>query len=272
MATLDRDEDLPAEFNATLRYHRSRTPCDDMVFQLAESLDLAREMSRDAARQVEAVLNGDAHPSHAELVRQCLQFHFRADVDSPPSVQKRIFSVLRRTADGLAGHIQLSEALNRYVWDLYEVYLDGVTLQEARIELGGSYRFDNPDYPRGGYVLEREWDDVFSNVTYRRLKIGSIHFEFSYAAGYPRPFLAMGIVHEATHKFARTNDEAYTDEDDYASLTRRQRILNADSYAYTALSLHLGVLITDLRMAIENLPQLDPTPPAAFERKPPQEV
>ena len=38
-------------------------------------------------------------------------------------------------------------------------------------------------------MLEREWDDVFSNVTYRRLKIGSIHFEFSYAAGYPLPFL-----------------------------------------------------------------------------------
>jgi hypothetical protein len=80
-------------------------------------------------------------------------------------------------------------------------------------------------------VLERVWDDVFSNVTHRRLKIGSIHFEFSYAAGYPRPFLAMGMVHEATHKFARTNDEAYTNEDDYASLTRRQRIRNVDSYA-----------------------------------------
>jgi hypothetical protein len=74
------------------------------------------------------VLNGDTHPSNAELVRQCLQFHFRADVDSPPTVQKQIISVLRRTADGLAGRIQLSDALNRYVWDLYEVYLDGLTL------------------------------------------------------------------------------------------------------------------------------------------------
>ena len=51
MAKLDRDEDPPADINATLRYHQSRIPRDDMVFQLAESLDLAREMSRDAARQ-----------------------------------------------------------------------------------------------------------------------------------------------------------------------------------------------------------------------------
>jgi hypothetical protein len=40
------------------------------------------------------VLGGDTLPSHAELVRQVLQYHLEADVDSPVEVQKQVTSVL----------------------------------------------------------------------------------------------------------------------------------------------------------------------------------
>src|SRR6266566_1423118 len=56
-----------------------------------------------------------------------------------------------------------------------------------------------------------------------------IHIEFSNVTKYPRLLLALAIVHEATHKFAHTEDHAYTDDDNYKKLIVAQRIENADS-------------------------------------------
>ena len=132
-----------------------------------------------------------------------LRHHLKADVNSPVKVQKQITSVLDRTAAGLAGHVQLSDALSRYMWNLYDVQ-DASSWADARVELSGKCRVDNPDYPRGGFVLENEREEKFLNVTRTSTKIGSIHIEFSYAPCILRPFLAYAIVHEATHKFAST--------------------------------------------------------------------
>ena len=40
---------------------------------------------------------------------------------------------------------------------------------------------------------------------------GGIHIEFADVGEYPRLLLALFIVHEATHKFADTEDRAYTE-------------------------------------------------------------
>jgi hypothetical protein len=237
-----------------------------MVFQLAASLQLARRMSRAAAKKVTAVLNGDVTPAQAELVRQVLRYHLRADVNSSARVQRKITSVLDRTANGLAGHVQLSDVLSHYIWNLYEVYQDGLDWDSARIEVEGDYREDNPARSRGGYVEVKEGDEVFLNLTRTVTRLGSIHVEFSYAAVYPRRFLAHCIVHEATHKFADTDDNAYTDEDTYARLTGERRLNNADSYAYTILSLYKNRLITDLGMALRAIRRNDRTEPPAFTR------
>ena len=272
MATLDVEESLPDKYKAIFRYHSSRPPTDQMVFQLADSLQLARRMSREAAKKVTAVLNGDVTPEKAELVRQVLRHHFRADVSSSTRTQTKIASVLTSTADGLAGHVQLSDVLSRYMWNLYEVYIDGHTWDETRVRLKGEYRKDNPQEPRGGYVEDRTRKEEFLNATRTTVKSGNIHVEFSYAAVYPKMFLAHVIVHEATHKFGGTDDYAYTEEDHYARLRLAERINNADSYAYTVLSLSANVLIKDLNTALQAILRTDPRPARTFVRNEAEEV
>jgi hypothetical protein len=181
-------------------------------------------------------------------------------------------SVLPTTARGLAGHVQLSDVMNRYMWDMYRVYVDGDSWAQARVKLPGDARRNNANEPHGGYVAEKEYDEEFLDGVRTRTKIGSIHLEFSYAGVYPRTFLAYGIVHEATHKFARTDDNAYTDDDAYARLNRALRLRNADSYAYVVLSLHLNRLIKDLAMSLQTIPRKDSTLPTRFTRRAADEV
>jgi hypothetical protein len=236
-----------------------------MVFQLAESLQLARTMSAAATTQITAALDGTTTPAPADVIRQVLRHHFKADIESPQPVRDHITSVLARTSTGLAGDVQLSDVLARYRWNLYDVYTNGKTWDEARRELPGNYRKNNAKKPWGGYVaVETLPLDTGEVLTW----LGSIHIEFSYASVYPRPFLAMAIVHEATHKFADTHDRAGTDHQRYAGLTQQKRIENADSYAYAVLSLHRRQLVTDLRMALETIPPIDPTFPPRFTRNP----
>jgi hypothetical protein len=260
---LNREERLPDRYNAKLRYHSSRLPSQSMVFQLAESLQLARTMSAAATTQITAALDGTTTPAPTDVIRQVLRHHFKADIDSPKRVRNQIISVLTRTSTGLAGDVQLSDVLARYRWNLYDVYTNDKSWDEARRELQGKYRKDNAEKPWAGYVavetLERDTGEVM-------VWLGSMHIEFSYASVYPRPFLAMAIVHEATHKFADTEDWAATDDKKYARLSQRKRIENADSYAYAVLSLYRRQLVADLRMLLETIPPIDPTSPPRFTR------
>jgi len=84
---------------------------------------------------------------------------------------------------------------------------------------------------------------------------GGIHIEFADVAEYPSLLLAMVIVHEATHKFADTEDHAYTEQNKYAGLTREQRIENADSFAYVVISITLNQLIGDLKQFLQVVPK-----------------
>ncbi len=88
-----------------------------------------------------------------------------------------------------------------------------------------------------------------------------IHIEFSNIAKYPRLLLALAIVHEATHKFAHTEDHAYTDDDNYERLILAQRIENADSFAYVVISIALNQLIKDLEEFLKAVPRDDQTGP-----------
>ncbi len=84
-----------------------------------------------------------------------------------------------------------------------------------------------------------------------------IHIEFSNVTKYPRLLLALAIVHEATHKFAHTDDHAYTDDDNYEKLIVAQRIENADSFAHAAISIFLNELIKDLEQFLKVVPRND---------------
>jgi hypothetical protein len=88
-----------------------------------------------------------------------------------------------------------------------------------------------------------------------------IHIEFSNVTKYPRLLLALVIVHEATHKFAHTEDHAYTDDDNYEKLIAAQRIENADSFAYVVISIALNRLIKNLEQFLKAVPRNDQTGP-----------
>ena len=57
---------------------------------------------------------------------------------------------------------------------------------------------------------------------------GDIHVAFAYA--FDTNLIAWTIIHEASHKFCGTNDNAYFSEPKYQQLTPKQRINNADNY------------------------------------------
>jgi hypothetical protein len=123
-----------------------------------------------------------------------------------------------------------------------------------------------------GAAAGRAADKVFGS--HERPKIGDMYIAFSCAAIYPRRWLALRIIHEATHKFANSEDRTYTDQDEYTRLFGEECIENADSYAYTVLSLRLNQLIKDLRESILAIPENDPADasPAAIQRKSASEV
>jgi hypothetical protein len=72
----------------------------------------------------------------------------------------------------------------------------------------------------------------------------SIHLEFNLLKDALRPVASMTIIHEASHKFANTADNAYAYQASYNQLSALQAANNADSYAYFAWSIYLGKVVT----------------------------
>jgi hypothetical protein len=69
---------------------------------------------------------------------------------------------------------------------------------------------------------------------------GEVHVEFGEVVNYTANSLARLIIHEATHKYFNTDDEAYAHENTYAGLSLAQSLNNADSFAWAAVSLYAG--------------------------------
>ena len=58
--------------------------------------------------------------------------YFHVDAGSPHKDQ--IILVMRKTANGLNDDITLSDVLNKYTYDSYKVYRDGLSEEEARLD------------------------------------------------------------------------------------------------------------------------------------------
>jgi hypothetical protein len=112
----------------------------------------------------------------------------------------------------------------------------------------------------GGYVDVRKAfrDDVRATAEARHAaglppapiapeQQGSIHINFDLLAipMCPLTFVALQIIHEASHKFCSTEDYAYTSRSAYARMSKAQALANADSYAYTAMSLYKRYFLPD---------------------------
>jgi hypothetical protein len=88
-----------------------------------------------------------------------------------------------------------------------------------------------------------DWD--FKGGLLAGFQNGEIHVGFSKVAGYSAISLARIIIHEATHKYLKTRDEAYAWDPAYGALSLVQALNNADSYAWAAVSLYCGSLKMD---------------------------
>lgn len=285
--TLDMELNVP-EYNAKLYYHSSRRPTEEMVKKICESLDLARDIVNDAQTKLSYALTdpkrhpefqaswGDTSIPDTKVAKEAVLYHFLIDTPSPEEEFGRIINVIGDTLDGLDavnGDVTVSDVLSQYRWDLYKVYVDRLSWEDAREELRGKFRPKSKhqptaDKPRSGYVLFKEWEEEFLDGIITRSEAKSIHIEFSNVTQYPMLLLALAIVHEATHKFAHTEDHAYTDDDEYQKLTVKQRIENADSFAYVVISIALNQLIKDLEQFLEVVPRNDTRGPTTIRNFP----
>jgi hypothetical protein len=86
-----------------------------------------------------------------------------------------------------------------------------------------------------------DWKQGVDNFTCGFRK-GEMHVDFANLENYSAISFARVVIHEATHKYFNTNDEAYAHEDTYGALSLAQCLKNADSYAWAAVSLYSGSL------------------------------
>lgn len=83
---------------------------------------------------------------------------------------------------------------------------------------------------------------IRGDLVYTPDQLGSIKLNFPQLLSVTEALLAVArtIVHEATHKFFDSNDYAYLHDAAYNGLTSHQSLMNADCYAWTAISLYKG--------------------------------
>ena len=266
--TLDMELKVP-EYDATLKYSGTRPPDEAMVKKLCESLDLAREIVEDAcANLVYALTDPTDHPriqeasgdtfipDNLEAGQEAARYHFKLQEVRSPEARKevvtKILQIMTKTDEGLNRAVTLSDSLNYYAWNDY--VQSGVPLAQP-----GKSRVGTETSKEEGHVkLSRKFIPKSLYGTAEEFVEGarSIHIEFSLAAVYPPFQLARIIVHEATHKFAGTRDNAYTyEEEDYEDLTYQERVFNADSYAYVTISIALNKLIKNENELFQVVPQ-----------------
>jgi hypothetical protein len=78
--------------------------------------------------------------------------------------------------------------------------------------------------------------------THSGFRNGEIHVSLELLKDYSALSYARIIIHEATHKYFNTDDEAYAHENTYAGLSLAETLNNADSYAWAAVSLYAGAV------------------------------
>ena len=84
------------------------------------------------------------------------------------------------------------------------------------------------------------WKAVSNSIS--GFRKGEMHVSLDMLKDYSELSYARVIIHEATHKYLCTADEAYAHQDTYATLSLVQALNNADSYAWAAVSLYCGTL------------------------------
>ena len=132
------------------------------------------------------------------------------------------------------------------------VYLIDSDPGDRDIESGDVVDPANADPGREAYVTNTKtkydaktwratnWKSVSNSIS--GFRKGEMHVSLQLLEAYSVLSYARIIIHEATHKYLCTADEAYAHQDTYATLSLVKALNNADSYAWAAVSLYCGAL------------------------------
>lgn len=132
------------------------------------------------------------------------------------------------------------------------VYLIDIDASRRDIETGQVVDPANADTDTEAYVSPtktkydaqtwRATDGKFVNNTISGFRLGEMHVSFELLEAYSALSYARIVIHEASHKYLSTDDEAYAHADTYAGLSLAQTLNNADSFAWAAISLYCGAV------------------------------
>jgi hypothetical protein len=168
-----------------------------------------------------------------DLIKACLYYHFGFDKYADSNRHE------------MRGHLN---TIKRHFRTLYGALTGG-------FRIAAQHDADQTDRRSYGYVQQvsrtRPENSLASpNKTYatEHYDYGSIHVDYDLfrfkKSGWNRNFLACVIIHEASHKWCRTQDNSYIDDASYKRQTADLKVENADSYAFFAMSIAKGSIIT----------------------------
>jgi hypothetical protein len=219
----------------TVNYDSSRIPTDQQTKFLDDALKLARTIlvshvlkTLDNATAPHVNMESSLDPTLLTILRTHFRLpafsanylisHFKTDM----KIVKTIFQL---TSHGIGQPITIA--------DSYSAVVDGRRTEPAK-----------------GYVRARAGavaDPVTGKIP--TAQKGSIHIDFGVLKTTATSTLltaARTIIHEGTHKFGLTKDHSYRYNTGYKLLTKAQALDNADSYAYTAVSIYKKKPITQM--------------------------
>ncbi|MDR6539603.1 hypothetical protein [Variovorax soli] len=132
------------------------------------------------------------------------------------------------------------------------VYLIDIDASRRDIESGGvvnpaaanltTEAFVSPTKTKYDANTWRTTDAKYYSNTISGFRNGEIHVSLERLKDYSALSYARIVIHEATHKYFNTDDEAYAHENTYAALSLAETLNNADSYAWAAVSLYCGAV------------------------------
>lgn len=231
-------------------------PTDAMKSAAAEATRVAARIMRKVNDEFAGILM--LRRKESQLMQDVLatHFHLRAGDDAGGMLKNNVVDkklslrgivekdrrwVLERIRQNM---LSLSFHLNT------GVYLIDIDASRRDIESGVAVNPANADASTEAFVSPtktkfdpntwRVTDAKFYSNTMSGFRNGEIHVSLDMLKDYSALSYARIIIHEATHKYFNTDDEAYAHEDTYPGLSLAETLNNADSYAWAAVSLYCG--------------------------------
>jgi hypothetical protein len=235
-------------------YKEGRRPSSPNRAMLVAGANRARQIIRKANDQFAGICF--LRKNESQLMQDILATHFKliagddgggvldSNVVNQKFRLKKIFQTDRRTVVEKIRRSMLSISFHLNTG----IYLIDIDADHRDIESGEVVDPGNADHGTLGYVSPEKtsldpmtWrtaSNRWSSGITCGFRHGEIHIPLGRATEFTDISLAQLIIHEATHKYLNTDDEAYATQDHYPNLDLTQSLNNADSYAWAAVSLY----------------------------------